>query len=200
MTRPIMNAAELAQARTGAHGRDYSRSDDGYSDMEVAATEGWRAIAGWGRDGWDLGDWPYVVISVRTHRWCEVPLCGRTLTPSEMLSIDSDYDFVEHDGHTIRSTRRYQMRQTCEGDTTEYSFATTDDRDAAIDYLFVWYGISKGHEEWTAAGLYQAWGPDGKLLYSARERLDAGTLEVPERFRGPYSAARPTTEETTPSR
>jgi hypothetical protein len=65
MTRPIMTAAELRQHQTRSYGRDYRESDDGYSDMEAEEGRGWHALAGWGQDGWDLGDWPYVVIYVR---------------------------------------------------------------------------------------------------------------------------------------
>jgi hypothetical protein len=38
------------------------RGDCGYDIMEPARAKGWQPIAGWGRDGWDLGSWPYVVI------------------------------------------------------------------------------------------------------------------------------------------
>ncbi len=38
------------------------RGDDGYDRIEVARRHGWEAIPGWGRDGWDLGSWPLVVI------------------------------------------------------------------------------------------------------------------------------------------
>lgn len=38
------------------------RGDDGYDRIEVARPRGWRAIPAWGRDGWDLGCWPLVVI------------------------------------------------------------------------------------------------------------------------------------------
>lgn len=63
--RPIMTRDELATHHLTEHGRDYSRSDDGYGDMEQATKAGWHVLSGWGRDGWDLGDWPYVVLSVR---------------------------------------------------------------------------------------------------------------------------------------
>lgn len=36
--------------------------DDGYERIERARAHGWSAVPGWGRDGWDLGSWPYVVI------------------------------------------------------------------------------------------------------------------------------------------
>lgn len=153
--RPIMTRAELASHEIGQHGRDYSKSDDGYSDMEVAADEGWHAISGWGSDGWDLGDWPYVVISVR-DRAPSSKCCGECGT---ITSADTG-------GH--------ELRQTCEGDTTAYRFSTREDRSAAIDYLCIWYGDD----------IREAMG----LTDEAREALDAGTLRVPERFRGPYQA------------
>lgn len=146
--RPIMTAAELEEHRVGSHGRDYSRSDDGYDDMDVAAGQGWSAISGWGRDGYDLGEWPYVVISVR----------DRAVTPADVA----------------RRGARFEMRQTVEGDTTVYAFRVPEDRAAAIDYLFVWYGIGRDYEEWAVLGV------------TSREGLDAGTLRVPVELRGPY--------------
>jgi len=73
--------------------------------------------------------------------------------------------------------RAYQMRTTCEGDTTVYGFATTEDRDAAIDYLFLWYAVGHRLEEILA---------NEGLTYD-RDALDAASLTVEERFRGPFS-------------
>ena len=39
--------------------------DDGYDRIGRAAKHDWEAISAWGAAGWDLGDWPYVVISFR---------------------------------------------------------------------------------------------------------------------------------------
>lgn len=39
---------------------------DGYDWIDTMAGAGWTTISSWGRDGWDLGDWPYVVISVKS--------------------------------------------------------------------------------------------------------------------------------------
>jgi len=64
-TRAIMTKTELASHHAGAHGRDYSQSCDGYEDMEAAGRQGWRVISSWGRDGWNLGHWPYVAIYMR---------------------------------------------------------------------------------------------------------------------------------------
>lgn len=34
---------------------------DGY-DWMSDLRDGWRPVAGWGRSGWDLGDWPYAIV------------------------------------------------------------------------------------------------------------------------------------------
>lgn len=151
ITRPVMTARELAEHRVGSHGRDYRYSTDGFGDMAVANAEGWHAVASWGRDGWDLGDWPYVVVSTR-----------RTGRP------------VRGNYHT--DGRPWQVRVTVEGDTDVYAFATEEERDAAINYLFVWYGLSRGYT-----------GPWSGLTERDRAALDAGTLQVPVALRGPYS-------------
>lgn len=150
-SRPIMTAEELRRHHVDAHGRDYSRADDGFDEMENNSEEGWRPVAGWGLDGWHLGEWPYAVISHRT------------------VSAD-----------------RFELLSVVEGDHDRYSFETEADRESAIDYLFLWYGLGKEYDRWTAEGLT----PD------KREALDAGTLRVPNRFRGPFSWARLDAEKT----
>lgn len=161
--RPIFTSAELRAHRIRSHGRDYNVSDDGYSDMTVASGEGWSAISAWGSKGWDLGEWPYVVISTRPHdsRSCD-PIC--------VHAGDTGTDFC----------RRFEMRQTVEGDTDVYAFESESDRAAAIDYLFVWYGLGSEYDDWTAEGLT----PD------KRSALDEGTLRVPLSHRGAFSWAR----------
>jgi hypothetical protein len=136
ITRPLMNAAELSEHEVTQYGRNYAESDDGYSDMAVEEDRGWHSIGGWGRNGWDLGNWPYVVIYRRNL-----------------------------------GAGKFGVMQICEGDRTVYHFGSEADRDAAIDYLFLWY----------AAG--EDWAP---LTYADRARLDAGELTVDEKFRGPY--------------
>ena len=42
-------------------------SGDGYDWIENL-TGGWRALAGWGRDGWDLGESPYAIVAVSVVR------------------------------------------------------------------------------------------------------------------------------------
>ena len=76
--RKIMTAAELDGFKNGEHGRDYRISGDGYDDMGIAIKQGWTVLANWGRDGWDLGEWPYVAIYIRNTRSCRT--CGANLT------------------------------------------------------------------------------------------------------------------------
>ncbi len=38
---------------------------DGYDDMDMAQKFDWRPIGGWGRDGYNLGSWPLVIIFFR---------------------------------------------------------------------------------------------------------------------------------------
>jgi hypothetical protein len=37
---------------------------DGYDWMDAAATTGWHVMANWGKDGWDCGQWPYVILTL----------------------------------------------------------------------------------------------------------------------------------------
>jgi hypothetical protein len=38
------------------------RGQDGYERIDAVSARGWNAIPSWGLEGWDLGDWPLVVI------------------------------------------------------------------------------------------------------------------------------------------
>lgn len=38
---------------------------DGYDDMDSAGKFGFRAIDGWGKDGYTLGSWPLIIIFFR---------------------------------------------------------------------------------------------------------------------------------------
>jgi hypothetical protein len=140
-TRPVMTRAELATHHIRDWGRDYRESDDGWSDMEAEGRRGWRVISGWGRDGWDLGDWPYVAIYTRTTN-------PGTMTDGKL-------------------NRVYELLQVVEGDRSLWTFTSTEDRRAAIDYLFLWYAADD-------------------LPWVDREKLDAGQQEIGVRFRGPY--------------
>jgi hypothetical protein len=62
------------------HGRDDAQgySLDGYDWMDEAAHTGWYALANWGKDGWDAGSWPYVIITLAKGSDEEGPFYGIT--------------------------------------------------------------------------------------------------------------------------
>lgn len=39
--------------------------DDAYDRSEVRTRQGWKLLSAWGEDGWDLGNWPYLMFYVR---------------------------------------------------------------------------------------------------------------------------------------
>ena len=41
---------------------DY-HENGGYDWMELIGEHGWAVIPSWGSDGWDLGNWPYVMVA-----------------------------------------------------------------------------------------------------------------------------------------
>jgi hypothetical protein len=43
--------------------RDYHASG-GYDWMDLIAEHGWTVMPSWGSEGWDLGNWPYVMVAV----------------------------------------------------------------------------------------------------------------------------------------
>ncbi|VXC21109.1 hypothetical protein ARTHRO9AX_220242 [Arthrobacter sp. 9AX] len=46
--------------------RDY-HENGGCDWMELIDAEGWAILGVWGCEGWDLGQWPYVMIAVTRH-------------------------------------------------------------------------------------------------------------------------------------
>lgn len=137
----IMTAEKLNEHKVNAYGRNYAESTDGYEDMTAENKRGWSEVSGWGRDGWDLGQWPYVVIYTQ-------------------------------DFNAGTPAASYGLMQICEGDRTVYAFTSAEDREAAINYLFLWYSAD------------QRWSP---LTWEQREALDAGTVEVDPKYLGPFS-------------
>lgn len=160
--RPIMNRDELAAHKVDSYGRNYSESDDGYGDMEAEAGRGWKSIAGWGADGWDLGDWPYVVISIR----CPVTADGHGQY-QVMQTVEGDRTTYSFDTNADQAA------------AIDYLFlwyAIGHDAEALAERDPDWRGLGDWDTETST--------------YPARIALDAGTLTVPERLRGAYSSSR----------
>jgi hypothetical protein len=55
---PLPDLGDIPRPPTG-HG-----FGGGYEWMEAGLPEGWHAEPVWGRDGWNLGTWPYVVVAL----------------------------------------------------------------------------------------------------------------------------------------
>lgn len=70
----------------------------------------WHIPGSWGRDGWDLGEWPY-----SKYGWVDVPATDTT---------PAVYGYLSY----------------CEGDYTVIAYATREERDRALDEaaLFHW--------------------------------------------------------------
>jgi len=48
------------------HAEGYS----GYDIMEYAQTKRWQAIPDWGKEGWNLGEWPLAIVFFRSQAGC----------------------------------------------------------------------------------------------------------------------------------
>lgn len=64
---PVSLGAPLQSVRT-SRVIDGAHVDDGYEFIAAGQAAGWRSVAAWGEQGWDLGDWPYVVVLFRELR------------------------------------------------------------------------------------------------------------------------------------
>jgi hypothetical protein len=66
-----MNIEDLRQyrdAEASQNGGHLGLLGDGYDQMEFLAKFRWHSIPAWGRDGWDLGEWPYVIVYIRNNK------------------------------------------------------------------------------------------------------------------------------------
>lgn len=154
---------EPIKVQTG--GRDLvgsGYSDEGYGWMENAGHDGWKAVSGWGADGWDLGDWPYVIYMVRER--IESP---GTATLSQIRAKDS---LAAEDHLTV-----FELASYCEGDCRIETYDNVHSRQAAIDQAFIWHVLHNGGDSYG-------------LEDEVAEILSTGV--VPERLTGPYRSGR----------
>jgi len=63
----------------GLYGFDHGYGD-GYDFIGRSEEYGWGALSGWGADGWDLGDWPLVVLVADPTSWALIVRCEGDLT------------------------------------------------------------------------------------------------------------------------
>lgn len=112
--------------------------DDGWEFMGVGQENGWHAVSGWGADGWDLGDWPYVVVLFRDVR-------RRVIATGVGLNAQS-YELVS-------TAPAFERAIYCEGDITIEVFETVAARERATDEtaFFYWRGLDRRRRGWPGA-------------------------------------------------
>jgi hypothetical protein len=142
---------------------------DGYDWMEeVQERTSWAVIPSWGRDGWDMGSWPYVqmytcvrVVPEDQRQPKREPLCihcrERVWQPGTSIpgvlaawrSSESGIDCrATGDRHRpARRTKVYGVASYCEGDVDVYAFERHEERIDALDALaqFYWRMSSEDH-------------------------------------------------------
>lgn len=114
---------------------------DGFERMDAGREHGWRPTPQWGRDGWDLGNWPYVVLYRRDPAHEHDPRPGDTWC----RWCNSELGEPSH---------TWEIACDVEGDHDRWAFPTKALRDEAMDYLFAWYAVSMS-QEWA-----KGWDPE----------------------------------------
>lgn len=115
---------------------------DGYEFMSAADQHGWRTISSWANEGYDLGEWPYVVFSVKGPK---VGMVGDVVGDSA--------------GEILLCTH-------VEGDLDFWRFPDNPTRRAAISYLFVWYAVHAG-KSWAKNLAGEPWDPEDERTWPA---------------------------------
>lgn len=94
---------EPIKTETG-HSAAHLTGHDSDTDVALAKIEGWVTHYTWGRDGWDLGQAPYVLYATRalpdgtaqTRCYCEGDLTIKTFSSMEEAHADLDEAFLFH--------------------------------------------------------------------------------------------------------
>ena len=93
----------------------YPTGGDGYDwiswltapSATIGGVTNWSVISAWGTDGWDLGDWPYVIVSVAraetNDRWLT---CVYVEGDLEIQEFTDQADWYRH----LDSIARYSWR------------------------------------------------------------------------------------------
>jgi len=90
------------------------RGGDGY-DWMSDLTGGWRALACWGRDGWDLGEWPYAIVAVCSARTrLGTPVYGVSTYTEGDITTDA-YATAEQRDHALDVRAAWYWRHTGDG-------------------------------------------------------------------------------------
>ena len=118
MTGVRVTYPAAVSTRTGSR-YDYPFwSDEGYGWIEKSREHlDLDAVPGWGLDGWDLGDWPYVIFSVTSDR----------LTVVQYVEGDLTWEtFADRDGASARLDSALLFHNTIAADELRAAFDVRD--------------------------------------------------------------------------
>lgn len=75
-----------------------SNADNGY-DWMAALPAAWKPTSSWGEDGWDLGDWPYVIVCLYVNPLHDLYACATYVEGDVFIeqrpSLEELYAFVD---------------------------------------------------------------------------------------------------------
>lgn len=162
----------LAGRLPGLTGRGW---EDGYDWRDKQ--KGWHIPGSWGRDGWDLGIWPYTMygwVDVEESTYAACLHCG--VAPGEVASFNPCPGRGEHQ---YGDPAAYGYLSYCEGDIDVIVFATREERDTELDKAALFHWVHRS-DSWVEAIAKRR----GKAL------ADLTVDDLPARLRGHFSWAR----------
>ena len=64
VSKKTVTLADTEETIDGVTVLGHYHMNGGYDWMELIEEHGWAVLSSWGCDGWDLGQWPYVMVAV----------------------------------------------------------------------------------------------------------------------------------------
>lgn len=75
--------------------RGFFAGDGGYDWMGHMEAKGYKLMGGWGQDGWDLGDWPYLMYARNKDFTQVIEYCEGDTTTWNFASRDNAIAFLD---------------------------------------------------------------------------------------------------------
>lgn len=121
---------------------------DGYDWQGRTENNGWHMHASWGRDGWDLGDWPYVQYGsyaddgvFATLNYCEGDITIKTFATEAEMHADLDRAALFHWLHRERD--RHALEGVARRRGKDVQELTIDDLPPARRGPFSWARLDR---------------------------------------------------------
>ncbi len=84
---------------------------DGYDWMDGLNATPWASIAVWGRDGWDMGQWPYVIVATCNALGEKVEGEPRARAYGVLTYVEGDVDIYVFNDHADRIAKLDEIAQ-----------------------------------------------------------------------------------------